>query len=142
MIYQTIRATLEQLPALQPVRDEDGEEQGRVYPPGVCIDDVTLPIAVYARGECAEVVDLCGRVHHYSEQVTVDILAKTYDEVQELSWAAEKALRALGGTETEDAYVFGVQITVPEPDGADADLELQRRSLRLTVQWCPLEEVS
>lgn len=139
MIYKAVKEALEELTELQPAQ-ENGEEQGRVYPTGVCIDDIELPVAVYTRGKCESVTDLSGAVHHYVETITVDLLAATYDEAQDLAWEAEQACRALAQTGTPDgAYIFSVAVTVPETDAADLSLEVLRRTLAIEVRWCPMD---
>lgn len=130
MIYETIKAAVEEVPDLA----------GKCFPAGVCIDEVAPPFACYIFGKRTPARDLAGRVHHYTDEVTVDLLAEDYDRVHDLSLAVEEVLFGLAnGPDGAGAWIFGVDCDAPESDGADLSLGLMRRSLRCTLQWCPLE---
>ena len=131
MIYETVKTAVERVKLLE----------DRCFPPGVCVDDVPPPFAVYAFGKQSAETDLGGAVHHYTDEVTVDLLAADYDTIHALYRETEAALVGLAHRDNgAGEYIFGVACDSPEPDSADLDIGLWRRTLRAAIQWCPLED--
>lgn len=123
MITENVVQALETVPELK----------NKVFPGGVCIDDIAPPMAVYVAQKSRPFRVLNGKIHHYTETVGVDFLAKTYDECHALYAAAEEAAYSL----SQIPGIWGVEVSAEEPDAAMIDLDLVRRSMRITFERRP-----
>lgn len=129
MIYEFMRAALEKL---------DGLED-KVFPPGVCVDDVDGPFVVYTFGSRRPVTDLSGEVHHYEETVTLEFLGPVYDKLHELYLQAEDALNVSNYDTGCGEYIFGTSCSSSSPDGHYRDAALYSRTMQWNVYWCPID---
>lgn len=131
MIYEVVKAAIAGVPLLAE----------KVFPAGALIDEDTMPCAIYSFGRRAAERDLSGMLHHYTDVVDVHLLGLSYDELHQLYCEVEEALLALANSPTGGGeYIFGVDVISPERDAADLDLDLMRRILRATIDWCPVPE--
>lgn len=130
MIYEFIRQRLEM----------DEKLRDKVFPTGVCLDEVELPIAVYTEKETTPVTDLSGEVHHYKTQYTVDLLGEDFDELHGLYLQAAKDLKVSNLDTGNGEYIFSSGAYAPEPDAWDQNFNLLRRSMKVDIAWCELEE--
>ena len=128
MIYQFLKARLETVPALT----------GAVYPTTVNIDDVEGAFAVYTCRDRIPVSDLSGEVHHYVESILLDFLGESYDELHELYCQAETALSVSNLDTGNGEYIFSVSCASTEPDKFNAETNLLRRTMLVTIRWCPV----
>ncbi len=130
MIYEAIKGAVASVTALR-----------GVYPTGVCIDEEEFPIAVYTFGKQTAETDLSGEVHHYTDEVFIDLLSESYVQLHDLYRQVERALLALAnGADGAGEYIFGVSCGSPEADAADLPIGLMRRTLQCSIQWCELTE--
>lgn len=114
---------------------------GGVYPPGVCIDDVEPPFAVYFFEQTTAARDLSGAVHHYTDTIRVDFIGEHYDAIFSIWAEARDMLQNVSNLDTgHGEYVFSVSCGAADADTADVDTDLMRKSLMITVLWCPLPE--
>lgn len=113
--------------------------QGNVFPVGPCVDDIEGAFAVYTMKKRTPIKDLSGEVHHYSEEVVLDFLSELYDEVQEIYCMAEASLDLSNLDTGHGEYVFSVNCESAEPEGLDINTSLLRRSMLVTINWCPKE---
>lgn len=128
MIYQFLKDRLETVPALA----------GAVYPTTVNIDDVEGAFAVYTYRDRTPVSDLSGEVHHYAESILLDFLGESYDELHELYFQAETALSVSNLDTGNGEYIFSVSCASTEPDKFNAETNLLRRTMLVTIRWCPV----
>lgn len=129
MIYEFIRQRLER----------NGKLLDKVFPTGVCLDDLVLPIAVYTDNGTTPEADLSGEVHHYKTQYTVDLLGEDFDELHGLYLQAAKDLKVSNLDTGNGEYVFSARAYATEPDAWDKDFGILRRSMKVDINWCELE---
>lgn len=127
MIYEFVKNRLRAVEGLQ----------GNVFPTGVCIDDIDGAFAVYTLKKRTPVKDLGGEVHHYVEEIVVDFLGTLYDELHELYCGAEEALDVANLDTGSGEYIFSIGCESTEPDAFEPNEALLRRSMLVTVNWCP-----
>ena len=131
MIYEFLRDRLEAMEGLT----------GGVYPPGVCIDDVATPCAIYFFESSSAERDLSGEVHHYTDSIRVDFVGAHYDEIFSLWIQAHRELQAVSNLDTgHGEFIFSVSCAATEADGADLETDLMRKSLMVTILWCDSPE--
>lgn len=130
MIYEFIRQRLEL----------DEKLRDKVFPTGVCLDDLVLPIAVYTDNGTTPVTDLSGEVHHYKTPYTVDLLGEDFDELHSLYLTAAKNLKVSNLDTGMGEYAFSSHAYATEPDAWDQNFNLLRRSMKVDINWCELEE--
>ena len=128
MIYQFLKGRLESVPALT----------GAVYPTTVCIDGIEGAIVVYTYEGRTPFADLSGEVHHYEEIILLDFLGEIYDELHELYCLAEQALTVSNSDTGNGEYIFSVKCSSTESDKFHPDTHLLRRTMRVTIRWCPV----
>lgn len=128
MIYNFLKGRLESVDALG----------GNVFPTGACIDDVEGAFAVYTFKEQTSVKDLSGEVHHYRDVILVDFLGKVYDDLHEIYCQVQEALDVNNYDTGNGEYIFSVDCISPEPDSHDLETGLLRRSMQVTILWCPI----
>ena len=128
MIYQFLRGRLESVQALE----------GKVYPTTVCIDDIEGPFAVYTYKSRTAVCDLSGDVHHYNEEILLDFLGASYDDLHELYRQAESALAVSNFDTGNGEYIVSVTCSSPERDNVNLENGLLRRTMMVTIRWCPV----
>lgn len=128
MIYQYLTGQLNTVPALE----------GKAYPTTACIDDVEAPFVIYTYKDQTTVSDLSGDVHHYAENILLDFLGLDYDQLHELYRQAESALVVSNYDTGNGEYIFSVNCLSPEPDGFNRETWLLRRTMQVTILWCPV----
>lgn len=128
MIYEFIKTRLQSVDGLQE----------KVFPPGVCIDEVEGAFAVYTLKKRTPVRDLSGELHHYVEEVSVDFVGEIYDELHELYCAAEESFNVSNLDTGHGEYIFSVAISSPEPETFDPNYALLRRTMLVYIHWCPI----
>ena len=128
MIYQFLKSQLESVPALV----------GAVYPTTVNIDEIEGTFAVYTFKGRTPVSDLSGDVHHYVETILVDFLGDSYDELHELYYQAEAALAVSNSDTGNGEYIFSVACANGEQDSFNPETHLLRRTMQVTILWCPV----
>lgn len=128
MIYQFLKSRLETVPALA----------GAVYPTTVNIDEIEGTFAVYTFKGRTPVSDLSGDVHHYVESILLDFLGDSYDELHELYYQAEAALAVSNSDTGNGEYIFSVACANAEPDSFNSETHLLRRTMQVTILWCPV----
>lgn len=128
MIYQFIKDQLNSVPELA----------DKVFPTGVCIDDVDGPFVVYTMKKRTPVKDLSGKIHHYIEEILVDFLGDLYDELHELYCNAEAALNVSNLDTGNGEYIFSVSCESTDQDSFDPDTTLLRRAMLVSICWCPI----
>lgn len=128
MIYQFLKSRLESVPALAEA----------VYPTTVNIDDIEGAFVVYTYKDRTPVADLSGDVHHYVETILLDFLGEDYDELHELYHQAESALIVSNLDTGNGEYIFSVACASTEPDGFNSENHLLRRTMQVTIRWCPV----
>ena len=128
MIYQFLLSRLETVPALV----------GAVYPTTVNIDDIEGSFAVYTYKDRTPVADLSGNVHHYVENILLDFLGESYDELHEIYHRAEAALAVSNLDTGNGEYIFSASCASVEPDKFSLDTHLMRRTMQVTIRWCPV----
>ena len=127
MIYQFLKSRLESVPVLA----------GAVYPTTVNIDEIEGTFAVYAFKSRAPVADLSGDIHHYVENILLDFLGESYDELHELYYQAEAALTVSNLDTGYGEYIFSASCANTEPDKFSPENHLLRRTMQVTIRWCP-----
>lgn len=128
MIYQFLKSRLESVPVLT----------GAVYPTTVNIDEIEGTFAVYTFKNRTPVSDLSGEVHHYVETILLDFLGDSYDELHELYYLAEAALAASNLDTGNGEYIFSVVCANVEQDSFNPETHLLRRTMQVTILWCPV----
>lgn len=129
MIYEFVKDRLQAVEGLQK----------NVFPTGACIDDVEGAFAVYTLKGRTPVRDLSGDLHHYVEEVMIDFLGELYDPLHELYCQAEESFCLANVQTGHGEFVFSVTCASAEPDALDVNTALLRRSMLVTILWCPAE---
>lgn len=133
MIYNFVVDRLEQV---------DGMKD-RIFPVGVNIDDIYTAdndffFSVYNFQRRTPEYDLEGDLHHYTEEIVVDFIGRLYDKLHEAYAAVENAF-CVGDISTDTGeYIFSVRCSSPQPDAFDPEYGLLRRTMLVTIQWCPV----
>lgn len=128
MIYQFLKSRLGSVPALTEA----------VYPTTVNIDEIEGTFAVYTFKGRTPVSDLAGDIHHYVETILLDFLGNSYDELHELYYQAEAALAVSNYDTGNGEYIFSVICANAEPDKFSPETHLLRRTMQVTILWCPV----
>ena len=116
---------------------------GKLYPVGVCIDDIytadnDFAFAVYTFKSRTPIKDLEGDLHHYVDEVIIDFVGRLYDGIHGLYAAVEAAFDMQDSSTDSGEYIFSVDCSSPEADAFDAEYGLLRRTMLVTIQWCPV----
>lgn len=131
MIYEYIKNTIEQSDWLK----------DKVFPASMLLDEAKLPCAVYYMGNQTYEADLGGNIHHYTDVADIHLLGFSYDELHQIYREVEGYFRGSSQSESGSGeYIFGVEVSSPESDAKDLDLDIMRRVMRVTIDWCPMDE--
>ena len=130
MIYEFIRDGLQSTTTLL----------GKVFPVSVNIDEVDGSFAVYTFRGSTPVKDLMNEDHHYTDTVDVDFLGYLYDELHDLYRHALKHLTVSNLDTGHGEYIFSSVCSTEEPEQFDPDTGLFRKPMRVTIDWCLMEE--
>lgn len=133
MIYDFILSRLSQVEALK----------GKVFPVGVNIDDIysadnDFAFTVYCCSRRTPTYDLEGNLHHYDDEVIVDFIGRMYHTVHTMYDDVEKTFAVSDLDTGTGEYIFSVSCSSPEPDAFDVEYGLLRRTMLVTIQWCPV----
>lgn len=133
MIYDFIVGCLKQADGL-------GEN---IFPVGVNIDDIytadnDFSFVVYTCIRRTPEYDLEGELHHYTDEVLIDFIGRMYHSIHAMYDAAEKAFTISDLDTGAGEYIFSSRCSSPEPDAFDAEYGLLRRTMQVSIQWCPI----
>ena len=133
MIYDFIVDRLKQADGL-------GEN---VFPVGVNIDtiytaDNDFAFTVYTCTRRTPEYDLEGNLHHYKEEVLIDFVGRMYHSIHAMYDSTEKSFTVSDLDTGTGEYIFSSRCACPEPDAFDVDYGLLRRTMLVTIRWCPL----
>lgn len=123
--------------------EKAGEPVRNIFPVGVNIDDIytadnDFAFTVYTFKKRTPEYDLEGELHHYTEEVLVDFIGRKYDSIHAMYDAAEKSFTVSDLDTGAGEYIFSAVCSCPEPDAFDVEYGLLRRTMLVTIQWCPL----
>lgn len=132
MIYDYVVKKLEQAEGL-------GEY---IFPVGVNIDDIytaenDFSFTVYTFKSRVPHYDLEGELHHYTEEVIVDFIGRLYSMIHAHYDAAEASFAGCNFVTDSGEYIFFTKCLCPEPDAFDMEYGLLRRTMLVTIDWCP-----
>lgn len=114
-----------------------------IFPVGVNIDDIytadnDFSFTVYTFNQRTPEYDLEGNLHHYTEEILIDFIGRRYDRIHAMYDAVEKSIFVSNLDTASGEYVFSARCSSPEPDAFDADHGLLRRTMLVTILWCPM----
>jgi len=133
MIYDFIVERLKQTKEL-------GED---IFPVGVNIDDIytadnDFAFTVYTCIRRTPEYDLEGNLHHYADEVVIDFIGRMYHTIHAMYDAAETSFTVSNLDTGAGEYIFSSRCSSPEPDAFDAEYGLLRRTMQVSIQWCPI----
>lgn len=114
-----------------------------LYPTGVDISEIYTTdndffFSVYTFKSRTPEYDLGGDLHHYTEEILVDFVGRMYDKLHAAYDAVETAFRVSNVCTDTGEYIFSVKCSSPQPDAFDIDCDLIRRTMLVTIDWCPV----
>ena len=128
MIYELIKQALSSVDPLG----------NRVYPVYANIDGKDGATAIYSFGQTVPFRGLSGRVHHYTQTASIQILTDDFDAGQEIYFQAEQALLELPGMEDSSGNrVLRVNVQSVEPDAFALEIAKNIRALQAEILWAP-----
>ena len=113
-----------------------------LFPTGVDISEIYTTdndffFSVYTFHKRTPVYDLKGDLHHYAEEIMIDFVGRMYDRLHAVYDAVEAAFHVNNVFTGTGEYVFSVQCSSPQPDAFDVDCGLIRRTMLVSMDWCP-----
>ena len=126
-------AICEALETIEQLRD-------KVYP-AEALKKATAPFVFYLQHNDDDKEDLNGCTGLCSTVFEVNVVAKTYTQLLQLTKDAKTALRSMQGTLFGDLYVEKVSVRSASPDLKEREVNLYRRMLELQINY-QFEEVS
>lgn len=122
-MFNTIKTALETVPALK----------NKVIPLGLTITTVRPPVGAYSVTGPDPHRSISGKLCYYSMAFTVDILAKSFDECQQIYASAVEAAGTIA--DDVDRQVLRLECTCPDMDSAVPELDLMRKRLTISIDW-------
>jgi len=114
-----------------------------IFPVGVNIDDIytadnDFAFTVYTCKSRNPEYDLEGELHHYTDLVLIDFIGRMYHSIHAMYDAVEKSFTVSDLNTGTGEYIYSSSCESPEPDAFDVDHGLLRRTMLVTIQWCPV----
>ena len=104
---------------------------GKIFPIDVVLNEQEPPLCVAVSSGKTAFRAMSGKVHHYSEKITMDILARTQDECSDLYDAIEATLYTL----PRSLGILRLACMQGEPDAKILPENLIRRTMTIDTDW-------
>ena len=104
---------------------------GKIFPIDVVLNEQEPPLCVAVSSGKTAFRAMSGKVHHYSEKITMDILARTQDECSDLYDAIEATLYTL----PRSLGILRLSCMQVEPDAKILPENLIRRTMTIETDW-------